>query len=72
SAQLQAAIPAMRSELLETASIARYVGDGFPAQVAKVYTELTGKTLPDRSAELKAEEQHVAWHHGEAATAAQD
>ena len=71
-AQVQAAIPAMRSELLETASIARYVGDGFPAQVAKVYTELTGKTLPDRSAEAKAEEQHVAWHHGEAATPAQD
>jgi hypothetical protein len=54
----------MRKEQLETASIARYVGDGFPAQVAKVYTELTGKTLPDRSAEVKAEEQHVAWHHG--------
>jgi cyclase len=71
-AQVQAAIPAMRKELLETASIARYVGDDFPAQVAKVYTELTGKTLPDRKAELKAEAQHVAWHHGEVSTAARD
>ena len=63
---LQAAIPAMRAALLEKSHIARYVGDGFPAHVAKVYNEATGLTLPDRRAEVQAERTHVAWHHGHA------
>jgi cyclase len=63
---VQAAIPSMREELMKNASIARYVGEGFPGQVGKVYTELTGRTLPDRRAELDAEQTHVAWHHGHA------
>jgi glyoxylase-like metal-dependent hydrolase (beta-lactamase superfamily II) len=67
---VQAAIPGIRRELLKNPSIARYVGDGFPAQVAKVYSELTGKTLPDRKAEVEAERRHVAWHHGTSAVAA--
>jgi cyclase len=61
---VQAAIPSMRAELLKNASIARYVGDDIPGQIGKVYTELTGRTLPDRQAELDAERTHIAWHHG--------
>ena len=63
---VQSAIPALRVELLKNTRVARYVGDGFPAQVAKVYNELTGLTLPDRQAEVQAERTHVAWHHGHA------
>ena len=65
-AAVQTAIPSMRDELVKNASIARYVGDGFAGQVGKVYTELTGKALPDRQAELDAERTHIAWHHGHA------
>jgi cyclase len=65
-AAVQAAIPSMRAELLKNASIARYVGDDIAGQVGKVYTELTGRTLPDRQAELDAERTHIAWHHGHA------
>ncbi len=61
---VQAAIPALRAELSKKSQIARYVGDGFAAQVGKVYTELTGLTLPDRRAEAQAARTHVAWHHG--------
>ena len=49
---------------MKNSRVARYVGDGFPAQVAKVYTELTGLAFPDRRAEVQAERTHVAWHHG--------
>ena len=41
---------------------------GFAAQAGKVYTEVTGQTLPDRQAEVQAEITHVAWHHGERVT----
>jgi glyoxylase-like metal-dependent hydrolase (beta-lactamase superfamily II) len=63
---VQAAIPTMRAQVLKNSQVTRYVGDGFPAQVAKVYNELTGLTLPDRRAEVQAERTHVAWHHGHA------
>ena len=63
---VQAAIPALRAELSKKSQIARYVGDGFAAQVGKVYSELTGLTLPDRGAEAQAARTHVAWHHGHA------
>lgn len=62
---VQAAIPSIRADVLKNGSIARYVGDDFPAQVAKVYTELTGLTFPDRRAEIEAERLHLAWHHGD-------
>ncbi len=66
AAAVQAATPSMRDELMKNAAIARYVGDGFAGQVGKVYTELTGKTLPHRQAELEAARSHIAWHHGHA------
>jgi cyclase len=60
--QVQASIASMRAELAKNASIARYVGDPFPAQVAKVYRELTGGALPDGRAEDQARQQHQGWH----------
>jgi len=60
--QVQAAIEAMRAELVKNTTIARYVGEDLAAQVAKVYRELTGRSLPDRRAELKAQQTHEAWH----------
>jgi len=54
----------LRAELLANARIARYIGDPFAAQVAKVYNELTGKSFPDKRAEAEAQRIHVAWHHG--------
>lgn len=64
-AEVQSAVEKLRTELLANARIARYLGDSFAAQVAKVYNELTGKSFPDRHAEVEAERIHVAWHHGE-------
>ena len=62
-ADVQAQIPAMRAQVLENPRIARYVGDFFPAQVAKVYTELSGKTFPDMTASHNAMMMHTVWHH---------
>jgi glyoxylase-like metal-dependent hydrolase (beta-lactamase superfamily II) len=61
-AEVQRAIEGVRSELLKNSSIARYVGESLPAQVGKVYTELTGKSLPDKSAEMEAARDHLASH----------
>lgn len=63
---VQAAIPSIRAQVVKNTRVSRYVGDGFPAQVAKVFNEQTGLTLPDRKAELQAGRTHVAWHHGHA------
>ncbi len=62
-AEVQAAVEKLRAELAANARIARYVGDPFAAQVAKVYNELTGQSFPDRRAEAEAQRIHVAWHH---------
>jgi cyclase len=62
AAEVQRQVPAMRAELEKNPAIARYVGDGFAAQAAKVYTELTGEHFPDRRAEADAVRRHQAWH----------
>ncbi len=64
-AEVQSAVEKLRAELLANARIARYLGDQLAAQVAKVYSELTGKSFPDKRAEAEAQRIHVAWHHGE-------
>jgi glyoxylase-like metal-dependent hydrolase (beta-lactamase superfamily II) len=65
-AAMRNAIPELKAILQKNKQIARYVGDFFPDQVAKVYTELTGKTLPaaPKSAGL-ARDWHAV-HHGHA------
>jgi cyclase len=62
-AEVQGGIAAMKTELGADARIARYLGDGFAAQVAKVYNELTGQSFPDRRAEADAERGHRGTHH---------
>jgi hypothetical protein len=66
-AQVQEAVAAMRAELGANARIARYLGDGFAAQVAKVYNENTGQSFPDRRAEADAERVHRGSHHDDGA-----
>jgi glyoxylase-like metal-dependent hydrolase (beta-lactamase superfamily II) len=61
--EAQAAVETIRGQITADPRIARYVGDSFPAQVAKVYQELTGKSFPDRQAEHNAQRWHLAWHH---------
>jgi cyclase len=63
AAEFQSSIETIQGEITRNGRIARYVGDMFPAQVAQVYRELTGRSLPDRRAERQAERLHVAWHH---------
>ena len=60
--QVQASIASMRAELAKNTSIARYIGDEFAAQVAKVYQEVTGGALPDGRAEAQARQQHQGRH----------
>ena len=57
----------MRAELGANSRIARYLGDGFAAQIAKVYNEVTGQSFPDRRAQADAERKHRGTHHGEGA-----
>jgi glyoxylase-like metal-dependent hydrolase (beta-lactamase superfamily II) len=54
-------VPAIQAEMKADAQIARYVGDFFPAQVQKVYQELTGKTLPGKAV-LEARNWHAVQH----------
>ncbi|HSF19228.1 MAG TPA: MBL fold metallo-hydrolase [Vicinamibacteria bacterium] len=61
-AEVQSAVEEMASALRGNEAIARYVGDGFSAQVGKVYTELTGRELPNGRSELEAAERHLASH----------
>jgi cyclase len=62
-AEVQSSIAGIREQIVQNRRIARYVGDGFPAQAAQVYRELTGRSLPDRRAEREARQMHLAWHH---------
>jgi hypothetical protein len=63
--EVQAGVSEIRAEIARNPRIARYVGDMFASQVAKAYTELTGRTFPDRQAEFEAQIRHVVWHrHG--------
>ena len=66
-AQVQEAVVAMKAELGANPRIARYLGDGFAAQVAKVYNEITGQSFPDRRAQADAERMHRGTHHDDGA-----
>jgi glyoxylase-like metal-dependent hydrolase (beta-lactamase superfamily II) len=60
--EVQAAVEKIRSQVSSDPRIARYVGDSFPGQVAKVYQELTGNAFPDPNAQRAAQRLHLAWH----------
>jgi cyclase len=61
--EFQSSIEGIREALSRDTRITRYIGEFFPSQVAKIYQELTGQTLPDRRADRTAELLHLAWHH---------
>ena len=70
--EVQAKVETLRAEILKMPRIARYVRppgeqgyDPFAAQVAKVFNELTGKSFPDKKAEIEAQQIHFARHHGQ-------
>ena len=56
-AEIKAQTESIRAALKADPQIARYVGDSLPAQVAKVYEELTGKKLS-----ALMQEPHIARH----------
>jgi cyclase len=64
---IQATIDDMKSALQKNERVAVYVGDSFPAQVEKVYTEFGGKPFVTKKAALELE-QHHALAHGRAAS----
>jgi hypothetical protein len=66
AADVQRGVEALRAELAANARIARYIGDGFAGQAAKVYNEITGQSFPDKAAEADAQRRHLASHHGDA------
>jgi cyclase len=57
--EIKAAIPRIKTQLQANAQIKRYIGDFFPVQVEKVYTEMTGQKLP---AAPKTALHARAWH----------
>jgi hypothetical protein len=59
---METRVPALREEIVKNASIARYVGDGFAAQVEKVWVEMGGEAFSASPLALHRE-QHER-HHG--------
>ena len=62
AAEMEARVSKLREEIVKKASIARYVGDGFPAQVEKVWVEMGGESFSSSPLALHRE-QHER-HHG--------
>jgi len=58
--EVYATIPQIRADLTGNRQISRYVGDGLPAQIEKVYEEMTGSRFPD---EVKASKTARVHHH---------
>jgi cyclase len=61
-AEMQSRVSALRDEVVKKPSIARYVGDGFEAQVEKVWVEMGGKPFAPSPLALHKEEHER--HHG--------
>ncbi len=60
--EMKSRVSTLREEILKKPSIARYVGDGFPAQVEKVWVEMGGE--PFSSSPLALHRQEHGRHHG--------
>jgi cyclase len=58
--EVYGAIGQIRTDLTSNKQIARYIGDSLPAQVEKVYEEMTGDKFPD---EVKASKTARLLHH---------
>jgi glyoxylase-like metal-dependent hydrolase (beta-lactamase superfamily II) len=62
AAEVEVLVPALREEIMKKASIARYVGEGFAAQVEKVWVEMGGEAFSPSPLALHREEHER--HHG--------
>jgi hypothetical protein len=62
AAEMQSRVPALREEVVKNASIARYVGEGFAAQVEKVWVETGGEAFTSSPLALHRDEHQR--HHG--------
>jgi len=60
--EVKAAVADLKATLLKQKQIARFVGDFFPAQVEKVYTELGGKPFQPKTAAAEERERHARAH----------
>jgi hypothetical protein len=58
--EVYGAISQIRTDLTSNKQIKRYIGDSLPAQVEKVYEEMTGHNFPD---EVKASKTARLLHH---------
>ncbi len=67
AAEMEVLVPALREEVVKKTSIARYVGDGFAAQIEKVWVEMGGEAFSFSPLALHREEHerhHGAGHEG--------
>jgi glyoxylase-like metal-dependent hydrolase (beta-lactamase superfamily II) len=63
--KLQQAMGDLRTRLLKNERIAKFIGDSFPAQAEKVFTELGGKPFSSKSTAQLHRNQHAHAHaHG--------
>jgi glyoxylase-like metal-dependent hydrolase (beta-lactamase superfamily II) len=60
--EVKAAVEDIKAALLNQKSIARFVGDSFPAQVEKVYIEMGGNPFQPKTAALEDQKQHAHDH----------
>ena len=63
--ELKALVDEIRTDLVKQKNIARYVGDGFPAQVEKVYIEMGGQPFPAKTVHIDARKLHAQVHGAE-------
>jgi cyclase len=61
-AEVQAAVPQIKAAIEANARIKRYVGEFFPAQVEKAYTEMGGAPFPVKTTATAAREFHAHDH----------
>jgi cyclase len=67
-AEAKAAVPQIKARLQQQPAIAKFVGEGFPGQVEKVYVEMGGKPFSGNQARFDSQEQHAHGHGKELAT----
>jgi hypothetical protein len=60
--EVKAAVDNIKAALVKQNSIARYVGDFFPAQVEQVYVEMGGKPFQPKAAAIDGHKQHAHDH----------
>jgi cyclase len=63
--KLKDSVDGIRDQMKKNTRIARYVGDGLPAQLEKAYVELGGKPFLAKEVQAKEQEKHMHDHGDE-------